>query len=62
MKKTFPDRFSDIVIFFIRPIVTLLMQREMKVVHEGPVIKRNHEPFVLISNHFNTWDSFVVLF
>ncbi len=61
MKKTFPDRFSDIVIFFIRPIVTLLMQREMKVVHEGPVIKRNHEPFVLISNHFNTWDSFVVM-
>jgi len=61
MKKPFRDTFSDIVIFFIRPIVTLLMKREMKVIHEGEIIRKNHPPFILISNHFNTWDSFVVM-
>lgn len=61
MKKSFRDVFSDVVIFFIRPIVTFLMKREMKVVHTGQRIKRNKGPFILISNHFNTWDSFVVM-
>ncbi len=61
MRKSLPDIFSDVVIFFIRPIVTFLMKREIKVVHEGGIIPRKHEKFILISNHFNTWDSFVVM-
>lgn len=61
MKKQFRDIFSDIVIFFIRPIIVFFMKREIKVVHEGEIIKKNREPFVLISNHFNTWDAFVVM-
>ena len=61
MKRTFRDWIADSLLFFIRPIVLFLMKRQMKVVHTGPTIGRDHEPFILISNHFNTWDSFVVM-
>jgi 1-acyl-sn-glycerol-3-phosphate acyltransferase len=37
------------------------MKREIDVFHEGEIIKKDREPFILISNHFNTWDSFVVM-
>ncbi|QMS85654.1 lysophospholipid acyltransferase family protein [Candidatus Xianfuyuplasma coldseepsis] len=60
MKRSVADIFSDIALFFIRPIVYVLMRREIKIIHEGPVIKQSHKPFILISNHFNTWDAFVV--
>jgi len=61
MKKSFRDIFSDTVIFLLRPIITFLMKREISVNHEGGIIPRNSEKFILISNHFNTWDSFVVM-
>ncbi len=61
MEKTFKDRFSDIVIFILRPFLNFLMGRELKVVASGDVIKNDRDPFILISNHFNTWDSFVVM-
>jgi 1-acyl-sn-glycerol-3-phosphate acyltransferase len=61
MKRPLADRLSDIALFFIRPIVVFFMKREVNVVHTGPTIKRSHEPFILISNHFNTWDAFVVM-
>lgn len=59
--REFRDTLSDVIIFFIRPIITFFMKREIKVKHTGPIIKRNREPFILISNHFNTWDAFVVM-
>lgn len=61
MKKHIRDVFSDVVIFFIRPIIVFLMKREIDVIHEGEIIKKDREPFILISNHFNTWDAFVVM-
>ncbi|AIO19451.1 2-acyl-glycerophospho-ethanolamine acyltransferase [Candidatus Izimaplasma bacterium HR1] len=61
MKRHPRDVFSDFVIFLIRPIVIFLMKREIDVFHEGEIIKKDREPFILISNHFNTWDSFVVM-
>ena len=61
MKRHIRDVFSDIVIFFIRPIIVFLMKREIKVFHEGDIIQKDREPFILISNHFNTWDAFVVM-
>jgi len=61
MKRSIRDVFSDVVLVFIRPIVLLLMSREITVKHEGPIITKKQEPFILISNHFNTWDSFVVM-
>ena len=61
MKKSFRDSFSDVFILIARPIINLLMKKEMTVIHEGPVIPKTQDPFILISNHFNTWDSFVVM-
>ena len=60
MKKTVYERFSDFLLAMIRPIVTILMKREIKVIHSGDVIPRNREPFIVISNHFNTWDAFIL--
>jgi len=61
MKKSFLDYFSDATLFLIRPIVLLLMRKEIKVTHKGLTINKNlHEPVILISNHFNTWDTFVI--
>jgi len=61
MKKSFRDVFSDVVITILRPFLNFLMSREIKVVPSGEEISKNREPFILISNHFNTWDSFVVM-
>ena len=60
MAKPLRDIFSDVALFLLRPIVILVMNREITVVHEGEVLKKDKDPFVLISNHFNTWDSFVI--
>lgn len=59
-KKTFLDYFSELVIIILRPIIYLLMSREIRVVHTGMKINKKRDPFIMISNHFNTWDSFVV--
>ena len=61
MKRHVRDILSDAFITIARPIVFWLMKRELKVVHHGDVIPKERAPFVLISNHFNTWDSFVVM-
>lgn len=61
MKKSVKDIFSDIMITLLRPVITLIMNREIRVVASGDVIKRKREPFILISNHFGTWDSFVIM-
>jgi 1-acyl-sn-glycerol-3-phosphate acyltransferase len=60
MKKSFADKFSDIALIPVRPIVLFFLNREIDVVHSGGVLKRK-DPFMLISNHFNTWDSFVLM-
>lgn len=61
MKRSARDLFSDVFIFFARPIITVLMEREIKVIHKGIKIDKDQDPFILVSNHFNTWDSFVVM-
>ena len=61
MKRSFGDWFSDTFILLFRPIITLFLKREITVESEGLRIPRKHKPFILISNHFNTWDSFVVM-
>jgi len=60
MKRTFGEIASDFVLALIRPIVVLLLRREIKVVHSGDVISRKADPFIVISNHFNSWDAFVL--
>ena len=61
MGKSPRDIFSDVFIVVARPIINILMRKELKVTHSGLVIKKKQEPFILVSNHFNTWDSFVVM-
>lgn len=59
--KKFKDTFSDVFVSIARPIINLLMDREIKVEASGIKITKKRDPFILISNHFNTWDSFVVM-
>ena len=61
MKKPFKESFADFSIMIVRPFIHLLMAREMKVVANGDKIDKHREPFIMISNHFNTWDAFVVM-
>ena len=61
MKKSFKDVFSDVVITILRPFINFLMKREITVVATGDVIEKDREPFILISNHFGTWDSFIIM-
>jgi len=61
MKIPFKDKFADAAIVVARPIVNALMAREITVVPTGDVIPKDHEQFIMISNHFNTWDAFVVM-
>ncbi len=61
MKIPFKDKFADAAIFIARPIVNLLMRREITVIAKGDKIDKNREQFIMISNHFNTWDAFVVM-
>lgn len=61
MRKSFLDYFSDFIIVILRPFINLVMSREIKVVATGDKITKDRDPFILISNHFNTWDSFVIM-
>ena len=61
MKKPFKEKFADISITIARPIVNRLMRREIRVIAKGDIIPKDREPFIMISNHFNTWDAFVVM-
>lgn len=60
MRRTFGEIASDFILAMIRPIVVLLLTREIKVVHSGDVISKKADPFIVISNHFNSWDAFVL--
>ena len=61
MKIPFKDKFADAAIVVARPIVNLLMAREIKVITKGEIVPKDREQFIMISNHFNTWDAFVVM-
>jgi len=61
MKIPFKDKFADAAIVVARPIVNLLMAREITVVPTGDIISKEHDQFIMISNHFSTWDAFVVM-
>lgn len=61
MKKSYKDNFSNVVVRMVKPIINILLRKELHVVTNGDVIKRDRDPFILVSNHFNTWDSFVVM-
>lgn len=61
MKIPFKDKFADAAIIVARPIINMLMAREMTVIPTGDVIPKDREQFIMISNHFNTWDAFVVM-
>lgn len=60
MRRTFGEQVSDFLLFLIKPIILFFMKREITVVHTGDIIEKDREPFIVISNHFNTWDAFVV--
>ena len=61
MKAPLRERIADFIVGLIRPIIVFLMEREQKVIHYGDKIKKDREAFILISNHFNTWDSFAIM-
>ncbi len=61
MSERFKDGFANVAVAIARPIVNFLMKREIKVVATGEKITKKRDPFIMISNHFNTWDSFVVM-
>lgn len=61
MEKAFKERFSNVIVKLVKPIINMLLKKEIHVVANGDVITRDREPFILISNHFNTWDSFIVM-
>lgn len=61
MKKSYRDLFSDVFIIFARPVISFLLSREIKVVSFGEEITKKDEPFILLSNHLNTWDAFAIM-
>ena len=61
MKIPSMDKFADLLIVVARPIVNMLMAREMKVITTSDVIPKDHKQFIMISNHSNPWDAFVVM-
>jgi len=61
MEKVYKEKFSNIVIRIVKPIINILLRKEIKVIATGEKITRDRDPFILVSNHFNTWDSFIVM-
>ena len=61
MKTAFKEKFSNISIKIAKPIVNRLLKKEFHVVANGDKITKERDPFILVSNHFNTWDSFIVM-
>lgn len=61
MKTPLKERISDFIVGLLRPFINFFMSREITVLHEGETITKKEEPFFLISNHFNTWDSFIIM-
>lgn len=61
MKIPLYERISDFIVNLLRPFINFFMGREIKVVHNGDTIQKDHDPFFLVSNHSNTWDSFAIM-
>ena len=61
METAFKEKFSNVVVRMVKPIINRLLKKEIHVVANGDKITRDRDPFILISNHFNTWDSFIVM-
>ncbi len=61
MKIPFKEKVSDAGMAITKPLVKMLMARELTVVSTGEVITKDHEPFILIANQFNSWDNVVVM-
>lgn len=61
MKVPLKERVADFIVGLIRPLLMFIMGREIKVIHKGDTYSKDRENFVLISNHFNTWDSFAIM-
>lgn len=61
MEIGFKEKFSDVFVKVAKPVINRLLKKEIHVVANGDHITRDREPFILISNHFNTWDSFIVM-
>ncbi len=61
MKRPFKEKFADFAIIVVRPIINMLMAREIYVVPKGDIIDKEQEKFIMVSNHFNTWDPFIVM-
>ncbi len=61
MKNTFHEKFSNFFVKIARPVIFRLLAKEIDVVSRGDSIPKETEPFILISNHFNTWDSFIIM-
>ncbi len=61
MLKDFKEKFSDVFVKLARPIIFMLMKREIRVEATGIKVTPKRDPFIMISNHFNTWDSFIVM-
>ena len=61
MEKRYKEKFSNIVVRMVKPIINMLLRKEINVVATGDKITRDRDPFILVSNHFNSWDSFIVM-
>jgi len=53
--------FSKKFIFMAKPIIKMMLKKEINVVANGDTITKDREPFILISNHLNTWDTLIVM-
>ncbi len=61
MESAFKERFSNIVVRVVKPVINMLLKKEIHVIASGEKISRDRDPFIMVSNHFNTWDSFIVM-
>lgn len=61
MKIRFKERMADVFISLTKPIINIIASREFNIISTGETINKNREPFILVSNHFNAWDSFIVM-
>lgn len=62
MEKNRIDKFSDLVLKILKPLIIFLMKRQfnMKITMNDSSIKDRKEPFILIGNHVTDWDPFLI--
>ncbi|MBN2605523.1 MAG: 1-acyl-sn-glycerol-3-phosphate acyltransferase, partial [Bacilli bacterium] len=61
MEIRFKERMADVFIKLSKPIINKIASREFNIISTGEKIDKKREPFILVSNHFNDWDSFIVM-